>query len=70
MFSLGRLTLVADTPTNHHEDKSMTKEQANQLLAQIVTLTAKLTRRRTRNHRHSNPHRRSPRHPQQQTHSQ
>ncbi|EGO9721196.1 GPO family capsid scaffolding protein [Shigella boydii] len=42
MFSLGRLTLVADTPTNHHEDKSMTKEQANQLLAQIVTLTAKI----------------------------
>ncbi len=41
MFSLGRLTPVTDTTTNHHEDESMTKEQANQLLAQIVTLTAK-----------------------------
>ncbi|EJJ4272676.1 GPO family capsid scaffolding protein [Salmonella enterica] len=42
MFSLGRLTPVADTTTNHHEEESMTKEQANQLLAQIVTLTAKI----------------------------
>ncbi|EDG7298016.1 GPO family capsid scaffolding protein [Salmonella enterica] len=42
MFSLGRLTPVADTTTNHHEEESMTKEQANQLLAQIVTMTAKI----------------------------
>lgn len=42
MFSLGRLTPVADTTTNHHEEESMTTEQANQLLAQIVTLTAKI----------------------------
>ncbi|EJF5262673.1 GPO family capsid scaffolding protein [Salmonella enterica] len=42
MFSLGRLAPVADTTTNHHEEESMTKEQANQLLAQIVTLTAKI----------------------------
>lgn len=42
MFSLGRLTPVAGSPTNHHEDEPMNKEQANQLLAQIVTLTAKI----------------------------
>ncbi|EBW8393624.1 capsid scaffolding protein [Salmonella enterica subsp. enterica serovar Florida] len=42
MFSLGRLTPVTDTTTNHHEEEPMTKEQANQLLAQIVTLTAKI----------------------------
>ncbi len=42
MFSLGRLTPVAGSPTNHHEEEPMTKEQANQLLAQLVTLTAKI----------------------------
>ncbi|EBW6364311.1 capsid scaffolding protein [Salmonella enterica subsp. enterica serovar Oranienburg] len=42
MFSLGRLTPVAGSPTNHHEEEPMTKEQANQVLAQLVTLTAKI----------------------------
>ncbi|HGA4738051.1 TPA: GPO family capsid scaffolding protein [Salmonella enterica] len=42
MFSLGRLTPVAGGTTNHHEEEPMNKEQANQILASILTLTAKI----------------------------
>lgn len=42
MFSLGRLTPVAGSPTNHHEAEPMNKEQANKLLSSILTLTAKV----------------------------
>ncbi|EIO3283173.1 GPO family capsid scaffolding protein [Salmonella enterica] len=42
MFSLGRLTPVAGGTTNHHEEEPMNKEQANQILASVLTLTAKI----------------------------
>lgn len=42
MFSLGRLTPVTGNTPNPEEENMMNKEQANQLLASIVTLTAKI----------------------------
>ncbi|ECJ2221559.1 capsid scaffolding protein [Salmonella enterica] len=42
MFSLGRLTPVAGSPINHHEEEPMNNEQANKLMAGILTLTAKI----------------------------
>lgn len=42
MFSLGRLTPAAGNTPNPEEENMMNKEQANQLLASIVTLTAKI----------------------------
>lgn len=42
MFSLGRLTPVTGNTPNPEEEDMMNKEQANQLLASIVTLTAKI----------------------------
>lgn len=42
MFSLGRLTPVAGDTSNPQEENTMNKEQANQILASILTLTAKI----------------------------
>lgn len=42
MFSLGNITPAAGNQTHHHEEEPMNKEQANKLLAGILTLTAKI----------------------------